>query len=259
MFAHGWAYSLDFFNPLLLDLNKEHPTLMQQFKTLGLEQGYFERPAGVYEWTGSHWAKAPETPEMLIKTGSTAMGIGHSLGFAKLLELPCTWASLVGLHGFTRFTAQERGQTGTPRRLVERMLNRLSTNPETVLQDFWMRAEELNASAGNEYQSAQAEKFTRSAHVDKLRADLQSMLDMDLTSHLKLNFTATGREFPNKQFVALYSQHDQIVSPDLTAQTFPAQCMQEAIAPHSGPLVSPKVYTPHLIKVLSQALGPRNL
>ncbi len=240
LFAHGWAYSLDFFTPLLFTLADDYPDLMPQFRTLGMEQGYFERPAGVYEWTGKHWSKVTE---MDIKTCSIAIGIGHSLGFSKLLELRLQTAYWVSLHGFTRFTSHEHGQPGTPKRLIERMLSKLSSHPARVLQDFWARAEDRKLPL---------EPFKASAvNLERLASDLQSMLGMDLTRALC--------EIPENQLLAIWSGEDQIVAPELSAQSFHAERMLEAMAPHSGPQVIPKVYTAQLVKVLNQTLDLRLL
>jgi hypothetical protein len=241
LFAHGWAYSLDFFTPLVLDLNTEHPALMKQYKTLGLEQGYFERPAGLYEWTGTQWEKSSDlNPKTLL---SPTIGVGHSLGFAKLLDMPLNWTALVSLHGFTRFTSRKRGQSGTPKRMVERMLSRLSTNPDKVLQDFWTRAEERDT---HEHDGS---FNTGRVNLERLRGDLQRMMELDL----KLNLESTLRRINNHKLLAIWSAKDQIVDHQLSAQTFPEVCMHEANAPHSGPLVSPKVYTHKVACTLGNA------
>lgn len=236
VFAHGWAYTLEFFSPLLKALLVEHPALMASFQVFGLEQGYFERPAGVYQWTGTDWVRST-LPSAL----PPALGIGHSLGLAKLLTLPSPCAHLLSLNGFTRFTAQERGQTGTPKRLVERMLSKLHQAPEVVVQDFWARAEHTEGA------STCGSRKEGPVHLTPLIDDLQSMIDLDLSSSLQ--------NMPSKQLLSVWSKEDQIVSAELSAQTFPADCLQEVNAPHSGPLVLPKVYTHVVAQALTNALG----
>lgn len=240
LFAHGWAYTLDFFTPLLESLNNDHPALMQGLQVFGLEQGYFQRPAGVYQWTHFAW-----TPSELPSQFPPCLGVGHSLGLAKLLapqlapQLACTqWLSL---HGFTRFTALERGQTGTPRRLVERMLSKLEHTPEAVLHDFWARAEEGEALLHPHRPSVDH------ANLNKLREDLHSMIELDLSKVLE--------GFPSHRLLAVFSPEDQIVSAELSAETFPGSCMHEVNAPHSGPLIRPKVYTHTVARALNDALG----
>ncbi|NJM31763.1 MAG: hypothetical protein HC848_01345 [Limnobacter sp.] len=57
--------------------------------------------------------------------------MGHSLGFAHLLNTPVHWESLSCLHGFLRF--------GTPTRVLQRMAQQLVQHPAKVLAAFQER------------------------------------------------------------------------------------------------------------------------
>lgn len=65
------------------------------------------------------------------------IGIGHSLGLAKLLDLKLPFKALVSLAGFTHFCQSKAFQAGTPPRILARMQAKFSLNPEQVLADFY--------------------------------------------------------------------------------------------------------------------------
>lgn len=236
VFAHGWAYTLDFHIPLLESLFSDHPALMQKLDLFGLEQGYFQRPAGVYQWNGSDWVAST-----LPNAHPAIVGIGHSLGLAKLLEAQIEISHWLSLNGFSRFTAHERGQSGTPRKLVERMLTRLEQSPELVLEDFWARAQ------GSKSFPPEKCPLIAQANPSALSADLFGMIDLDLTETL--------RQIPAEQMMAVYSPTDPIVSKELSEDIFLPACLHELNAPHSGPLLSPRVYTPIVALALNRAIA----
>lgn len=234
VFAHGWAYTLDFFIPLLDSLFGDHPALMQKLDLFGLEQGYFQRPAGVYQWTGSDWVASS-----LPATHPANLGIGHSLGLAKLLKAEMEISHWLSLHGFARFTAHERGQSGTPRKLVERMLAKIELKPEQVLNEFWARAQ-----GGGSLLVENCPQIAQ-ANLSRLKEDLGVMIGLELTEAL--------RQIPASQILAVCSPVDPIVSQELSEETFQPACLREVNAPHSGPLLIPKVYTPVVALALDDA------
>lgn len=235
VFAHGWAYTLDFFIPLLESLFSDHPALMQKLDLFGLDQGYFQRPAGVYQWTGSNWVASK-----LPVTHPANLGIGHSLGLAKLLKAEMEISHWLSLHGFARFTAHERGQSGTPRKLVERMLAKMELKPEQVLNEFWARTQ------GGESLIIENCPQIAQANLSRLKEDLGVMIGLELTETL--------RQIPASQILAVCSPIDPIVGQELSKETFQPACLQEVNAPHSGPLLIPKVYTPVVALALNEAI-----
>ncbi len=109
VFAHGWGLADWFWNPL-----RES---MEPAQELIGSSGYFSEP--------SQELQAPSRPWV---------GIGHSLGFQKLAELDlANCRALISLSGFWEFC----GAGGTPRRIVQRMLQRFSKQPYEVLQSFY--------------------------------------------------------------------------------------------------------------------------
>ena len=74
------------------------------------------------------------------------VAIGHSLGVLRLLrDLPPNCVGLVSINGFPRFGAAPDFDAGVPRRMLDRMLKRLSTDPTAVLQDFRERCGDASA------------------------------------------------------------------------------------------------------------------
>lgn len=112
IWAAGWGFDRRFFERLL----PHFPGVPSLF----LDRGYFEDPQDVQKVEEGHW-----------------IGIGHSLGFHRLLKLPL--AEYVSLAGFNRFCSQLPSQAGTPLRTVDRMIQAYHRNPEQVLQDFYER------------------------------------------------------------------------------------------------------------------------
>lgn len=53
------------------------------------------------------------------------VGVGHSLGFARLAELPISWRGLIGLGAFLHFCPTPAHSSGTPPEVLDAMLARL--------------------------------------------------------------------------------------------------------------------------------------
>ena len=127
------------------------------------------------------------------------IGIGHSLGFARLLSLPLQ--GVVSLSGFVRFCAHTSSQNGTATRVMNRMITKFKANPHEVLKDF--------------YKQAAMENFLTRALISfnkrQLLVDLELMKRMDLTSEL------SGLRIP---ILSLAAKDDKIVPFALTQETF---------------------------------------
>jgi len=101
----------------------------------------------------SRWTEAfPNRPVALFDAGyfgPTQMtlpanpdgwfGVGHSLGFARLLALDVQWSGLIGLGAFLRFCPGSGRDSGTPAEVLDAMLTRLETDPADVLARFLRR------------------------------------------------------------------------------------------------------------------------
>ena len=101
----------------------------------------------------SAWAQAfPERPVALLDAGYFGpqrlelphnpqgwVGIGHSLGFARLLGMDVPWRGLIGLGAFLRFCTAQGQDSGTPQQTLDAMLARLESDPQDVLTRFLRR------------------------------------------------------------------------------------------------------------------------
>lgn len=111
IWSHGWGFNASFFEPLCQAL--------LEYEHLIIDWGYFGQP----------YLPKPRKDHYLI-------GIGHSLGFAKLLELNLSFDRLISLGGFTRFCQTDDFKAGTPRRVLQRMQAKFQSHPQHVLTDF---------------------------------------------------------------------------------------------------------------------------
>ena len=98
LLAHGWAYTPGFFEPWL----KQASERLHLGRILALNQGYFEPN------TPPHWMEWQAHTQTWQRTNAPnaqapCIGLGHSLGFAKLLALPLPWQQLISINGFTQF------------------------------------------------------------------------------------------------------------------------------------------------------------
>lgn len=120
LFVHGWAFDASVWTPLRAELG-DWPHAVA-------DAGYFGA------------AQSPATA-----TGPV-IAIGHSMGVLRLLrDLPSNCVGLVSINGFPRFGAAPDFDAGVPRRMLDRMLKRLSTDPTAVLQDFRERCGDASA------------------------------------------------------------------------------------------------------------------
>lgn len=101
----------------------------------------------------SAWTQAfPERPVVLLDAGYFGpqrlelphnpqgwVGIGHSLGFARLLGTDVPWRGLIGLGAFLRFCTAPGQDSGTPPQTLDAMLARLESDPQDVLTRFLRR------------------------------------------------------------------------------------------------------------------------
>lgn len=114
-FAHGWGFAPGVWRGYAAAF-PDRPVVL-------LDAGYFG-PARM--------ALPPDNADGWI-------GVGHSLGFAKLLGMDVPWRGLVGLGAFLRFCAKPDRPSGTPPEIINAMLARLARNPGDVLRRFLRR------------------------------------------------------------------------------------------------------------------------
>jgi pimeloyl-[acyl-carrier protein] methyl ester esterase len=137
--AHGWAFDRNVWGRLTGALRRESPGV----EVLALDQGFFGRPAG----PGLALPGGPADPagstaavpgwRALRTTFRRIVGVGHSLGFLRLLsDQDLAVDGLVSLAGFPRFARGEDFPEGVHPRMVRRMAERLAADPAALLQDF---------------------------------------------------------------------------------------------------------------------------
>lgn len=169
VFAHGWAGTGQCLLPLIERLRITPLLHSNQNQFLSLEQHYFSdaQPCLMNLHTNQI-----EPQDSILSENAQWVGVGHSLGFAHLLQQQINWNALISLHGFTRFTAQPPFQAGTPKRILQRMIQQFNKDPNQVLNDFWLRS----GHTINEQPRLIS---------PNLLSDLQWMQDLDLTSDLQ--------------------------------------------------------------------------
>ncbi|MFF7055514.1 alpha/beta fold hydrolase [Achromobacter spanius] len=120
LFVHGWAFDATVWTPLRAELG-DWPHAVA-------DAGYFG---------------AAQSPAAAI---GPVVAIGHSMGMLRLLrDLPSNCVGLVSINGFPRFGAAPDFDAGVPRRMLDRMMKRLSTDSTAVLQDFRERCGDASA------------------------------------------------------------------------------------------------------------------
>lgn len=114
VFLHGWGFGPDIWQ----DWRSEFASV----PSVALDSGYF----------GPQRLRLPDNAEGWI-------GIGHSLGFARLLGMDVAWRALVGFGAFLRFCSRPGQELGAAPELLDAMLARLSADPADVLSRFLRR------------------------------------------------------------------------------------------------------------------------
>lgn len=217
--AHGWAGSGEVFKPLIEHLKNTSLQGQKPLQIFSLEQHYFgQNQACLIDFVAGH-----ELPPSLLEDPNTEwIGLGHSLGFAKLLSMNVQWSALISLHGFTRFAIQKAGQNGTPMRIMERMIKQFKINPHLVLDDFWRRS------------GHRPEKQTREIS-ERLLQDLQWMQTLDMSECLN------ERLMVGCSLLSIESPLDPIVNQKLSDECF----AEESRCPESTPLKRVSLETSH--------------
>lgn len=120
LFVHGWAFDASVWTPLRAAL-ADWPHAVA-------DAGYFGA-----------------TPAVIDPVTGPVIAIGHSLGVMRLLRsLPSNCVGVVSINGFPRFSAAPDFEAGVPRRMLDRMMKRLSADPAAVVQDFRERCAEAS-------------------------------------------------------------------------------------------------------------------
>jgi len=214
VFLHGWGYGPETWDGLA--------GAFGQAPVAVLDAGYFgERSMDLpRNMAGS---LADNLPPNLPYNPGGWVGVGHSLGFANLLEMDVPWRGLVGIGGFLRFCQKPGKTSGTPTDLLEAMLSRMDTAPEDVLARFHRRCGHRPPSPGRPLADG----------LIRLRADLEALRDLDLHP-----------ERPVVPTLFLHAQDDRIVPLDLVreaqAKLPGSRLMELDSGGHALPMTRPK-------------------
>lgn len=219
-------------------------------RILPLEQHYFSHGAPCFLALDddSMTRTLPISSSIAQLQNAEWIGIGHSLGFANLLELPVRWNALCSLHGFTRFTATAENTEGTARRILERMIRQFNKDPERVIQEFLARC------------GMECREHRDLGNPEKLAEDLARMLDLNCAE--LLNNCLSG----GSHLLCIQSENDAIVPQNLSiacfdsaVTNFTGQTDYEILqAQHAGPNTSPELYTKRLIDWFASLPNPVN-
>ncbi|HEX4878263.1 MAG TPA: hypothetical protein VFV39_00330 [Limnobacter sp.] len=238
--AHGWGYNHQFFNPLLQALQNRGGLANTQ--VLALECGYFPDQAkpGLMIHTPEGWQHHPmETLHNLVLAHASVpwIGMGHSLGMARLLSTALRWSCLLSIHGFTRLAALTTGQAGVAPRVLARMVSKARSNLPQVLEEF--------------HRACGHQPNWTTLNEAALLADLVWLQTLDLQGSLP-DRLGTHSAHPTT-LLAIYSPRDAIVPATLSQTCFldAPKCTHLTVdASHGEMGVNPSRYTeallPHL-------------
>jgi pimeloyl-[acyl-carrier protein] methyl ester esterase len=151
VFLHGWGFGPEIWG-LWASAFPKRPVAL-------LGAGYF----------GPRRMSLPDNPDGWI-------GVGHSLGFARLLAMEVQWRGLIGLGGFLRFCSSPGRDAGTPAEMLDAMRARLDLDAADVLRRFLRRCG---------FKASQPPRPTAEGLV-RLRQDLTLLRDLDLCASPQL-------------------------------------------------------------------------
>jgi pimeloyl-[acyl-carrier protein] methyl ester esterase len=115
VFVHGWGFDAGIWDAVRAALPADD--------TAAVDLGFFGNPVD------------PPVP-----VGRLVVVVGHSFGvLLELLDPSRSRIGLVSVNGFPRFTEADDFTPAVPRRMLDRMIARFETAPETVLTDFRRR------------------------------------------------------------------------------------------------------------------------
>ena len=194
-FCHGWSFDAQALTPLRQALRQRLPDAAQASFDLGFH-------------------RAPQAPELAREIKWIALG--HSYGFAWLLQQSHPWHAAISINGFTRFCRRPGQPEGTPVRLLHAMQAQLERDAEGTVRDFQARCGMPSTSPMDLDHAALQE------HLGRLR-------DLDLA-------------LPDCPTLVLATRDDVIVPPALTHACFAhADCtLQEFGGDHMQLLREPE-------------------
>lgn len=183
--CHGWSFDSRSMSTLAMALNARFPQAAIASFDLGFTGQAFTPALDEAAQTGTRW-----------------IAVGHSYGFAYLMQQPVPWSAAISINGFTRFCRRPGKTEGTPVRLLDAMLARLETQPQATVEDFYQRCGRMQPNF-------------QQLDVPLLRTHLMRLRDLDLPP-------------PVCPVLSLSTLDDAIVPPALTQACFgEVACMRQ--------------------------------
>ncbi|MDQ9170091.1 alpha/beta hydrolase [Oxalobacteraceae bacterium R-40] len=201
--CHGWSFDADSMDAFAACLKERFPSCAIASYDLG--------------FTGT-----PHAPQLDAMPDTQWIALGHSYGFAYLMQLPVPWRAAISVNGFTRFCRRPGKPEGMPLRLVDAMIARLESEPRATVEEFQQRCGGVQLSQPHQTPLQQLDAPFLVTHLTQLR-------DLDLP-------------MPACPVLSLSTHDDLIVPPSLTHACFgKAGCtMQEYEGSHLQLLHAPQ-------------------
>lgn len=207
--CHGWAFNSDALQPLAGQLRQRFPGTALALWDIG--------------FTGQ-----PHTP--LLDSRYQWIAIGHSYGFAYLIQQNIDWHAAISINGFTRFCQHPGYCHGLSPRIIDSMLNHLCMDMPATLSAFYMRCG---------ITSEQATERSQKNYFDKknLIHHLRCMRDLDIPP-------------PTRPLLALFSDDDKVVPAALVHENFgnTPHVLRNLAGDHALPLKSSDICAHEIIQ-----------
>ncbi|MGV3741646.1 MAG: alpha/beta fold hydrolase [Burkholderiaceae bacterium] len=183
--CHGWAFDAQAMEVFAANLRRHFP----DSPVVAFDLGFTGKPQAPF-------------PDIASSKDTRWIALGHSYGFAWLMQQELAWHATVSVNGFTRFCRRPGKPEGTPVRLVDAMIARLDSEPQATVEEFRRRCGGMHTAAEAAWPSHDAR-----LDVPLLGAHLRQLRDLDLS-------------LSGIPILALSTREDVIVPPSLTHACF---------------------------------------
>lgn len=198
--CHGWGFAPNYWDILIPHL--------QPFPIIQWDLGYFFKQ------------------KITIPPPGNWFAIGHSLGFAKLLDTPFPWKGLVSLSGYTQFCEHDDPTYHS----ISKMQKNVLKNPKAVLHAFYKKCKISYQASSN----IQADILYQDLHrIQQLSSPYNSSTPL----------------------LALASKNDPIVSWEMTQKSFPTSLIGFDTPTHCIDHLEPQQCALHIKKFILQVCG----
>ncbi len=213
--CHGWGFNSNALQPLANQLRQCFPEAALTLWDIG--------------FTGKpHHA--------LLDPRYQWIAIGHSYGFAYLIQQNMDWHAAISINGFTRLCHHPGYCHGLPPHIIDSMLKHLCMDMSATLSAFYMRC---GISSAQAIERAQENYFDKKNLIHHLKC----MRDLNIAP-------------PTYPFLVLCSNHDKIVPPALTDENFGStpHVLRNLAGDHALPLKSSDICAHEIIQFVKHLL-----